>query len=930
MLRMIVCSIILTSVELVPDVQISTCDAPIATQPLSVCCFTKNLPKEASVFFSKNSSHVARISQSCDLWYPINEADANFTFSCSKRDNVSVYSITFPNWTYMSDDGQSNWGCGFYGQKADMKITALESHHFIKQSLGSRALFSFTLSNLPTNSGTARLYRIDLNQTELIVNISDNMVLYTSDRVVYTGNVTQGQFSCEIYNLTRQDNGTYICQYPTRTGSPVRLGITTVILGQPNKPVVRNYSVWKVDGNMAAGSMICSATSTSAAPLFYNPEQETRWIYPTEDAWPPGVVGYNISTNESLAYIWNVGCGRSSLPVYCYVAEEEIISDKSEAFYPQTACPENAEASSEGGTGDPVYRAYVIVTCIFVSSTVFIFVISTVLARRLMKRKARRCLRCVRSCCICCTKCLPSSDSDSDSDVDRALRRSESDNRRILFDDLVERPQRRRRDDMPALADGLHDNRPHSLEVQQALERIAMEESRQIYERQYNLNTNGIDNTGYVNAPAGDGEERIDVSGSFRSDDSLRAHAGGSSSDVPGAVGGASVESTGAVGGTDQGLRGAVGGGTRRLSDDLSVLREVETLIQQHHNHLGRDVIPLQISRDGIVENLLAYYTEESLALSRVTVTMVGEDGKDCGGITLDMYTTFWSKVQEQFFIGCERVVPELQAHRYAEEAKFRILGRILSHSVAVMKTFPIPMCKSTIIAMIYDTTEVAAETLLEDFLYFLDDHERALVTSAINHYSSLTTGQVEELADVFERFNYGAMPTEDTFKHHVTQLARHVTCIRPRTLLELMRSGIPQPHFEHFWSRFHINTLDVLFKVLRPTADRVIARLKVSDDHGDMSRRQNRVLKFLKDLLHEMSQPELETFLHFVTGKKSIPREKITIQFTTETGAMRVPKAHTCSSMLELPETYENYSTFKSELKHILASDHTLTMTME
>lgn len=96
----------------------------------------------------------------------------------------------------------------------------------------------------------------------------------------------------------------------------------------------------------------------------------------------------------------------------------------------------------------------------------------------------------------------------------------------------------------------------------------------------FTKDTNGIDNTGYVHAPAGDDGERLDisdVSGSFRSDDGVRALAGGSSSDVPGAVGGASVESTGAVGGTDQGLRGAVGGATRRLSDDLSVLKEVET-----------------------------------------------------------------------------------------------------------------------------------------------------------------------------------------------------------------------------------------------------------------------------------------------------------------------------------------------------------------
>lgn len=353
-------------------------------------------------------------------------------------------------------------------------------------------------------------------------------------------------------------------------------------------------------------------------------------------------------------------------------------------------------------------------------------------------------------------------------------------------------------------------------------------------------------------------------------------------------------------------------------------------MLEQHHQHLNQEVVTLQVSRDNLVENLIGYYTEENLALSRVTVRFMGEEGMDCGGVTYDMFTTFWSRAQETFFIGYEAVVPYLPPHRFIEDSKYRVLGRILSHSIAVMKAFPIPICKSTIIAMIYETTDMSADTLLEDFLYFLDDHDRSLVTSAINDYGSLTTEQTDELRTIFERFDYAVVVSAENFKHHVTQLARHVTCIRPRPLLDLMRSGIPQNHLHYFWSRFHLNTLDVLFRALKPTAERIIARLKTSDEHSHLSRRQSRVLIFLKDFLKELSVSELETFLQFVTGKKSIPRDKITIEFTTEAGKLRLPKAHTCSNMMELPESYEDYDTFRSEFKHLLASDEALKMSME
>jgi hypothetical protein len=243
------------------------------------------------------------------------------------------------------------------------------------------------------------------------------------------------------------------------------------------------------------------------------------------------------------------------------------------------------------------------------------------------------------------------------------------------------------------------------------------------------------------------------------------------------------------------------------------------------------------------------------------------------------------------------------------------------------MKEFPIHMCKSTIIAMIYETTDVPAENLFEDFLYFLDSHDRNLVTMAIHNYGSLTSNQTDELMTIFARYEYEIRITAENFRYHVTQLARHVLCIRPKPLLDKMRSGIPQSHRERFWSNVHLKTLSVLFRALKPTPERVIARLKTSTPW--QNERKRRVFGFLKDLLKEMTTPEMETFLQFVTGTKSVPRRKIFIVFDKYTRNLRLWHVHTCSNIMELPVSYKDYETFRSEFKDLLASGEALKMSM-
>ena len=73
-------------------------------------------------------------------------------------------------------------------------------------------------------------------------------------------------------------------------------------------------------------------------------------------------------------------------------------------------------------------------------------------------------------------------------------------------------------------------------------------------------------------------------------------------------------------------------------------------VLENHHRHLKRGTIPLTVNRDTIVDNLLAIYADPEVAVSRVTVKMSGEQGLDGGGVTADMFTTFWNKARELYF----------------------------------------------------------------------------------------------------------------------------------------------------------------------------------------------------------------------------------------------------------------------------------------
>ncbi|XP_060577489.1 uncharacterized protein LOC132734712 [Ruditapes philippinarum] len=350
--------------------------------------------------------------------YGVEQHSDNMTSNCKWIGNMKVYYLTIHG-KFLQDYADVTFECGYFVRKRELKITVLDNHTTSVFLPGSSPVLYFKLQNgLASN---IRLYLLQTNVTLLEVD-QENNVNYHDNDVTFNGNVHQNNFSAKILNLQRQRNGTYVCEYTIDDDTTMRDGITVVVLRKPKAPEIRN-TTWEVFGNGISGTLTCEGTSDFAAPPFYKPaiaaNLMTEWIIPSENYWKN--ISYFSSINGSSANISFFDCKEYLMPIYCKVSEKSLVSDKSIGFDPEIMCSELRSAEE--------HKEIVFLIVLGVTMLLMIAFSATV---AFLNRK---------------------------------------------------RIQAWRRQKIPSLIDGLPSERDfRSDEVQQALEQIAMEESRQKYE----------------------------------------------------------------------------------------------------------------------------------------------------------------------------------------------------------------------------------------------------------------------------------------------------------------------------------------------------------------------------------------------------------------------------------------------------------------
>lgn len=277
------------------------------------------------------------------------------------------------------------------------------------------------------------------------------------------------------------------------------------------------------------------------------------------------------------------------------------------------------------------------------------------------------------------------------------------------------------------------------------------------------------------------------------------------------------------------------------------------------------------------------------------------EAAEDNGGVTRDAICEFWSSFYEECTLGNTFKVPCLR-HDFGE-LEWQSVAKIIVFGYTRAGYFPVLLSLAFMEQCLYNQVK---SDLKDAFMLFIPENDAQILRAAISDIKSVET---DDLLDVLEQHEVKVMPKQDNIERIVTEVAHK----------ELIQAAM---FVVDCWSPFmkslklKEDKLISLHKELSPTPRRVLGLLKFSDL---MSAEESTVANHLRRFVRELDKVSIARFLRFCTGSDLMIREKIDVSFVNVKGLARRPVAHTCSCLLELPKTYENFPQFRTEFMSVL-----------
>ncbi|KAK3605629.1 hypothetical protein CHS0354_027294 [Potamilus streckersoni] len=351
----------------------------------------------------------------------------------------------------------------------------------------------------------------------------------------------------------------------------------------------------------------------------------------------------------------------------------------------------------------------------------------------------------------------------------------------------------------------------------------------------------------------------------------------------------------------------------------------------RHSLNSGREKITI-LDRNDIFNEVMELYDKHPfIGVHDLRVKFEGEEGWDYGGLTKDMLASFWTAASGQYFHGEDVLVPHVNLDQIRKgETDLKIIGRILSHTVALTGTLPFNISAVCLISAFHDGNSWMSEMdfLLEEYLMFVNSEERLLMEKAQAKFASLTEDEKGSLLRIFDTHGHTCLPTQANIKEKLVDIAVKVLIHEPARHLQQIKEGMPAIHVEVFWSRLSKTAIRKLTEKLRPTPEKAANSLVPTRQLSD---KECEVYSYLIQFVESLNKTSLRTFLQFVTGYTRLPEDGIKINFNHDLKDFsRRPIAHTCSNQLDLPIEYMHYEDFESEMTSILDNPLAMHMNME
>ena len=347
----------------------------------------------------------------------------------------------------------------------------------------------------------------------------------------------------------------------------------------------------------------------------------------------------------------------------------------------------------------------------------------------------------------------------------------------------------------------------------------------------------------------------------------------------------------------------------------------LDTSQQHENNHVKglQSIREVRVRRETIVDDVLDLFGDPTILQCSLAVTFDDETGLDFGGLTQELFSTFWDAVWDNYFEGETAKVPFVPPQSIGNsKPAFQAIGRVLSHGWILKKEIPILFCEASLVAVIHGQDNVTDDVLLRSFHFYISQFERDILKRFATE-DSKDPSVVDTMWSIYTRFGMTCSPA-DSLVHlnvHIMEMARSEFLFKPMVFLQWIKEGIMDSDMQLITSQLSFEKIQELYEVLPPSNDRVLNKITHKEDV--IRNDQQRVLDFLKISVGNMDEKYLARFLRFVTASTVTPQKPIVVQFNAATGVKRAPLSYTCSNTLILPTTYSSLGEFKRELYAVL-----------
>ena len=326
----------------------------------------------------------------------------------------------------------------------------------------------------------------------------------------------------------------------------------------------------------------------------------------------------------------------------------------------------------------------------------------------------------------------------------------------------------------------------------------------------------------------------------------------------------------------------------------------------------------VEVNRSTVFNDALAIYSTKPYLANQfpILVEFEGEDGVDFGGVGRDFFSAFWDEAYKRLFDGAALLTPVSHADIQIDD--FTTLGKILSHGYFCYGFIPSRISFPVLaFVLLGPDVTICRSILLQSFSDFLTAVDRKVISDSLEA-KQFTLDIKTGLINIISQFGCRDMPTPDNLPNVLITLAKHQFKSQPFAAISAMHNGIPEKH-KPFWETITVEKLYALCNALSANPEKTLEKIQ---EPFFNNRNEQRVFMYLQQYIGEMKTDEVKRFLRFITGSSVLTNEDINISFNALTGIARRPIAHTCSSLLELPYTYNTYLEFVSEFSTLLNNE--------